>query len=107
MKAILSVLISFLIYSQVSAQTVARGYVYEDTNENNKKERREKGIPGVSVSNGVDVVQTDSKGYYELPVGNDNILFVIKPSGYKVPLRSEERRVGKESRSRWSSWQST
>src|SRR5690606_22994989 len=88
MKAILSVLISFLIYSQVSAQTVARGYVYEDTNENNKKERREKGIPGVSVSNGVDVVQTDSKGYYELPVGNDNILFVIKPSGYKVPLNN-------------------
>src|SRR5690606_25953657 len=49
---------------------------------------RERGMPGVSFSNGVDVVQTDSKGYYELPVGNDNILFVIKPSGYKVPLNN-------------------
>lgn len=86
MKTILSVLISFLLWSQVSAQTVAKGYVYEDANGNSKKERREKGISGISVSNGVEVVQTDNKGYYELPVGNDNILFVIKPSGYKVPL---------------------
>lgn len=86
MKAILSILVTLLIYSHAVGQTVAKGYVYEDSNGNNKKERREKGIAGVSVSNGVEVVQTDSKGYYELPVGNDNILFVIKPSGYKVPL---------------------
>ncbi|MGC1127917.1 metallophosphoesterase N-terminal domain-containing protein, partial [Pantoea agglomerans] len=60
--------------------------VFEDANKNSKKESKEKGVAGVSVSNGVNVVQTDSKGYYELPVGNDNILFVIKPKGYQVPV---------------------
>ena len=86
MKAILPLLIGLFVSSQVSAQTKAKGYVFEDANKNNKRESREKGVAGVSVSNGIDVVQTDSKGYYELPVGNDNILFVIKPKGYKVPL---------------------
>lgn len=86
MKVILSVLMGLVLGSQVSAQTTAKGYVYEDANGNSKKESREKGIAGVSVSNGVDVVQTNNKGYYELPVGNDNILFVIKPKGYKVAV---------------------
>ena len=86
MKAILPVLIGLLVGAQTSAQTTAKGYVYEDANGNSKKESREKGVAGVSVSNGIDVVQTDNKGYYELPVGNDNILFVIKPSGYQVPV---------------------
>ncbi len=91
MKTILSVLVGLACSLQLSAQTISKGYVYEDANGNNKKERREKGIAGVSVSNGVDVVQTDSKGYYELPVDNDNILFIIKPSDYKVPLNESNQ----------------
>src|SRR5690606_9490652 len=93
------------------AQERAVGFVYEDLNGNGKKERREKGIEGVAVSNGVQVVQTDAKGRYELPIGDDQIIFVIKPSDYNVPvdennlpqffyIRSEERRVGKECRYR-------
>ncbi len=71
--------------TSLDAQT-AKGYVYEDTNENSTRDSNEKGIEGVAVSNGVDVVQTDQNGYYELPVGDDNIIFVIKPSHYKIPV---------------------
>lgn len=69
-----------------AAQDVARGIVYEDLNGNGRKERREKGIAGVAVSNGVEVVQTGTKGQYELPVSDDQIIFVIKPSDYSVPV---------------------
>src|SRR5690606_3298795 len=68
------------------AQEKASGFVFEDLNGNGKKERREKGIEGVAVSNGIQVVQTDAKGRYELPIGDDQIIFVIKPSGYAVPV---------------------
>lgn len=72
-------------------QTIIKGIVYEDSNNNGKKERREKGLPGVAVSNGVDVTVTDEKGNYSLNVGNDNIVFVIKPSGYSVPVNSKNQ----------------
>ena len=67
------------------AQQTVTGYVYEDLNENGKKDRREKGIPQVAVTNGVEVVLTNDKGRYELPIGQDDIISVIKPSGYAVP----------------------
>lgn len=68
------------------AQHLAKGVVFDDLNQNGTKERREKGIAGVSVTNGLQVVQTDERGRYELPVGNDQIIAVIKPGGYDVPV---------------------
>lgn len=73
-----------LLSASLLGQGKASGFVYNDANGNGKKDVREKGIPGVSVSNGSDVVVTDEKGRYELTVGSDNILSVIKPSGYKI-----------------------
>jgi hypothetical protein len=67
-----------------------KGVVYEDSNANGKRDKKEKGLPGVSVSNGVDVVQTDANGAYELPLGQDNIFFVIKPSGYTSDVDSNK-----------------
>jgi len=72
------------------AQEIAKGVVFEDLNKNGVKERREKGIAGVSVTNGVQVVQTDNKGRYELPVGNDNIIAVIKPGDYNVRVNEDQ-----------------
>ena len=72
------------------AQDIAKGVVFEDSNQNGTKERREKGIAGVSVTNGVQVVQTDGKGRYELPVGNDQIIAVIKPGNYDVPINDNQ-----------------
>ncbi len=77
-----------LVSAYLSAQSVT-GYVYEDANRNGKKERKEKGLANVAVTNGSDVVLTDKAGKYELPVGSEAIIAVIKPSGYAVPLNSD------------------
>lgn len=85
MKNIL-LFIGLLFISILSfAQSTISGYVYEDLNKNSKKDRREKGIARVSVTNGIDVVQTDSMGRYTLPIGEDQIIAVIKPSEYEFP----------------------
>lgn len=69
-----------------AADTVARGVVFEDTNGNQVRDGAEKGVPGVRVSNGIEIVTTDAAGRYQLPVDNDTILFVIKPRGWRTPL---------------------
>lgn len=74
--------IAFLSSLVVGAQNKVIGYVFEDTNANGKKENKEKPIANVAVSNGVEVVLTDAQGKYELPVSEDNPIFVIKPAGY-------------------------
>ena len=57
------------------------GLVYEDAGDAGRR-----GLPGVLVSNGRDVAKTDKDGRYSLPVDGDCIIFVIKPSGFAVPL---------------------
>ncbi len=91
MRQILLTLVGIMSVFSLIAQTTATGYVYEDTNENGQRDRREQGIAGVAVSNGVDVVLTDANGRYQLPVYDDNILFVIKPSGYRVPVNEHNQ----------------
>lgn len=78
--------ISFTSAAQSGKATIAQGVVFHDANGNGKKDRRENGLSGVAVSNGVQVVQTDAQGKYSLPVGEDDIIFVIKPEGYMTPL---------------------
>jgi 3',5'-cyclic AMP phosphodiesterase CpdA len=75
-----------LLAVSVYGQTFVSGYVYEDTNHNGKKDRKEKGIAQVAVSNGKEVVLTDAAGKYQLPAGDDKLFFVIKPAGYKAEL---------------------
>ncbi|MBL1409339.1 calcineurin-like phosphoesterase C-terminal domain-containing protein [Sphingobacterium faecale] len=70
----------------VQAQELVKGTVFIDANRNGTRERNEKGVSGVSVSNGREVVQTDKSGNYVLPVQNDNIIFVIKPEGFSFPV---------------------
>lgn len=77
--------------SEAVAQQTARGCVYLDANANGKKDAKEKGMQGVAVSNGREVVTTDNKGRYELPVSDDAIIFLIKPSGYAVPLNADNQ----------------
>lgn len=83
-------LLLFAVYlcltSETSAQKVATGIVYEDLNKNNKRDSNERGVPNVGVSNGKEVVQTNPKGEYSLPVSDDNIIFVIKPATHTVPV---------------------
>lgn len=71
------------------AQQLAKGNVYVDENKNGKKDKREVGLAGVPVSNGFDVVLTDAEGNYKIAVQEDNQIFVIKPSGYALPLDAD------------------
>ena len=84
MKIGFALTVSFLLGLNLIAQEKATGYVFEDSNQNGKKDGREKGIAKVALTNGRDVVLTDAKGKYELLVGEDDIISVIKPAGYKV-----------------------
>ncbi|MFC4872330.1 calcineurin-like phosphoesterase C-terminal domain-containing protein [Negadavirga shengliensis] len=86
MKKLLLIISVITLSIHVDARQQATGFVYHDANQNGKKERSEKGIPGVAVSNGKEVVLTDNQGKYVLPVDDDNIIFVIKPSSYTAPL---------------------
>lgn len=79
-----TVLIIFSVV-YVNAQT-ASGVVYNDQNENGFRDGGEQGIVNVCVSNGKDVVRTDSKGKWILPITDDTGLFVIKPQDYAVPV---------------------
>ncbi|MFY8056556.1 MAG: metallophosphoesterase N-terminal domain-containing protein, partial [Planctomycetaceae bacterium] len=64
----------------------ATGIVFLDSNQNSMRDADEPGIPGVKVSNGREVVACDQNGRYQLPVDDDTILFVIKPSGYRTVI---------------------
>ena len=90
---LIAVLIFYLIGNGVAADSTATGTVFLDTNGNQVKDDNEKGMPGVRVSNGQDIVQTDADGQYSLVVSNDTILFVIKPRGFMTPI--DENRLPK------------
>lgn len=64
----------------VPGPTAASGQVYEAVGS------ARTGIAGVMVSNGLDVALTDADGRYTLPVTDETVLFVIKPSGYMTPV---------------------
>ncbi|WP_454717441.1 calcineurin-like phosphoesterase C-terminal domain-containing protein [Caulobacter segnis] len=68
----------------VSAKTIA-GVVFDDANRNGRLDAGEQGVAGVKVSNSLDVVVTDKAGRYALPVRPDMAVFVIQPSGWRVP----------------------
>lgn len=68
------------------AGETARGHVYLDTNQNNTRDTGEAGVPGVCVSNGSVVVQTDAHGAWALPAAPEGVFFAIKPTGYRFPV---------------------
>lgn len=86
-KTFLLPILAAIITSGLFAQEeMATGVVFEDRNNNGKKDSGEKGISEVAVTNGEKVVLTDKDGIYELQVGNDEIISVIKPAGFEFPV---------------------
>ena len=69
--------------------TVARGTVFLDANRNSRLDAGERGIAGVLVSNGREVVASGADGRYEIPAYDDMNLFITKPAGYSSPLDEE------------------
>ena len=86
-----SILLAALAAPACFAQATARGVVYEDGNGNGARDPGERGLAEVPVSNGSDVAVTDAEGRWELPAGDDTILFVVKPAGYAVPVDAYKR----------------
>ena len=68
------------------AAPTATGRVFENKDGAGKAGPANPGIADVLVSNGVDVVKTDAEGRYSLPIGDEGMIFVIKPSGYMPPV---------------------
>lgn len=87
------ILIFYCVGNSVGANSTATGTVFLDSNNNRVKDVDEKGLSGVRVSNGLDIVKTDVNGQYSLTVGDDSILFVIKPRGLMTPI--DENRLPK------------
>lgn len=65
-------------------RTIA-GVVFDDVNRNGRLDAGEHGVAGVKVSNSREVTMTDKAGRYVLPVRPDMAVFVIQPSGWRVP----------------------
>lgn len=65
------------------------GRVFVDADRDSRRHPSEKGLAGVRVSNGEDVVLTDKHGRYELPVRDNMTVFVTQPSGYRVPVDAD------------------
>ena len=62
------------------------GSVYENRSDSFRRQASDPGIAGVLVSNGLEVVRTDAAGRYTLPVEDESVIFVIKPTGYAAPV---------------------
>lgn len=74
----------------LGAQQIAKGIIYEDRNHNGKFDKKEKRLPNVLVSNGVDITQSNEKGEYEIAVSEESIVFVIKPSQYQLSVLKDQ-----------------
>ena len=67
-----------------AAQGQVTGYVFQDANQNGQRDRGEKGVTNVSVSNGIQVVQTG-----RFPT---NIVFAEEKHPLEIPLSEFIRR---------------
>ena len=70
---------------------IARGVVFEDRDRDGVRDPKEPPLSGIRVSNGREIVSSDRHGRYELPVDQDTILFVVKPTGMMTSI--DERRI--------------
>ena len=68
------------------SKTFARGFVFEDDLKTGRYQVGRRGVAGVAVSNGREVVHTDATGYYALPIDGPCCIFISKPAGYDLPL---------------------
>ena len=89
-----SLLALLLIEPGLNAQCVTPGEgadmvmggVFEDLNRDGQQGPGESGVAEVSVSNGCEVVVTESDGLYQVGLAPGQILFFSQPSGYVVPV---------------------
>ena len=71
----------------VGDESMARGVVFHDVNQDGKRGVGEPGVSGVRVSNGADIVETDDGGHWQLPVLDAPCeFFVLKPESWMIAV---------------------
>lgn len=75
------------IWLKAATAEQASGTVFHDTDGDGRKGRNDPGLAGVAVSNGREVVVTDEKGRWRLPLRDARAtdFFVVKPKGWAIP----------------------
>lgn len=63
-----------------------RGLVFEDLNGDGQHQPGEPGLPGVRVSNGLNLALSDQEGRYALPRRSNMNLSIVQPAGWRAPL---------------------
>ena len=82
MSKLLLLFLGLLFQTTLSAQI--SGFVFEDINQNQQKDKNEKGIDKVSVTNQIRVVLTDENGYFKFDsLAHLGTLAISLPIGYK------------------------
>jgi len=82
------IILAFLLLPHSALAANATGQVFLDSNKNGSLDAGERGIAGVRVSNGLDVVTTNDEGRYTLPVDEQSIIFITKPRDYAIPVNA-------------------
>ena len=86
-----------LVASPIQAQRTVHGVVFNDANGNGVMDPGERPVPGVVVSNQLDVVVTDAAGRYKLPADEKTIVFVSVPTDWRAAGASWRAVVGSDS----------
>ena len=74
---------------QPESAVTAQGRVFEDIDKDGRFGAGDAPLKGVRVSNGDQIVETDSDGHYELPLSGESIIFVTKPTGFRTALNRQ------------------
>lgn len=90
MKLLFCFCVAILLFTTGAQSQNATGVVFDDKNSNGTRDDGEPGIADISVSNGREVVATDADGKWTLPHDDDTIFFVVKPSGWAVPVNEDQ-----------------
>ena len=85
---VLAWLLAVPAFAAVGAREVS-GQVYLERDGHVGRSPAEAGLPGVAVCNGEDIVRTDAQGRFRIPARPGQVVFVIKPDGYRFPASAD------------------
>lgn len=78
-------LLPFPFFAISQAPSEIAGVVFEDRNGNGTEDADEPGLPGMVVSNQIDVVATDGEGRFTLPGPGTGVVWVRVPAQHRAP----------------------
>lgn len=68
---------------------VCTGTVFIDRDNDGIRDKREKGLAGVAISDGESIVSSDRHGRYMLDAKPGRSVFMVKPAGFVAPVRAD------------------